>query len=193
MFKALICLWIFQGADGEPGPRGQQGMNGAKGDEGQRGFKGATGPSGLQVKSTTHSKSPVPHLWYSACIIWFISDSIACLRQFWSPSLHLQGMPGPPGEKGESGHVGSMVSTAQQLQHIQHSSQVHCYSPVSVSSLFSALLFRHLALCLMIMILSLSRLILDIDLSFSDSPHTFEYISPLFTLALIFSSLSKAV
>lgn len=49
-FTVLLCLCIFQGTDGEPGPRGQQGMNGAKGDEGYRGLKGATGPSGLQVK-----------------------------------------------------------------------------------------------------------------------------------------------
>lgn len=52
-FTVPACLWIFQGADGEPGPRGQQGMNGAKGDEGHRGFKGASGPSGLQVQITT--------------------------------------------------------------------------------------------------------------------------------------------
>lgn len=45
----MFCC-VFQGADGDPGPRGQQGMNGAKGDEGHRGFKGALGPSGLQVK-----------------------------------------------------------------------------------------------------------------------------------------------
>lgn len=43
-------MHILQGADGEPGPRGQQGMNGAKGDEGLRGFKGASGPLGLQVQ-----------------------------------------------------------------------------------------------------------------------------------------------
>ncbi|GAA6103069.1 uncharacterized, partial [Tachysurus ichikawai] len=38
------------GADGEPGPRGQQGMFGQKGDEGPRGFPGAAGPIGLQVR-----------------------------------------------------------------------------------------------------------------------------------------------
>lgn len=51
-YTGLVCvlnLCMFQGADGEPGPRGQQGMNGVKGDEGPRGFKGASGPSGLQV------------------------------------------------------------------------------------------------------------------------------------------------
>lgn len=57
MLTVLTCLCIFQGADGEPGPRGQQGMNGAKGDEGLRGFKGASGPSGLQVKITINSKT----------------------------------------------------------------------------------------------------------------------------------------
>lgn len=55
----LTCLYMFQGADGEPGPRGQQGMNGAKGDEGHRGFKGASGPSGLQVKITIISRLTV--------------------------------------------------------------------------------------------------------------------------------------
>lgn len=44
-------LWLSQGADGEPGPRGQQGMMGAKGDEGLRGFKGVSGPPGLQVRN----------------------------------------------------------------------------------------------------------------------------------------------
>lgn len=58
-FTVLACLCIFQGADGEPGPRGQQGMNGAKGDEGHRGLKGATGPSGLQVK--LHKQTDCPH------------------------------------------------------------------------------------------------------------------------------------
>lgn len=43
---------IFQGVDGEPGPRGQQGMHGQKGDEGPRGLVGAAGPPGLQVKSS---------------------------------------------------------------------------------------------------------------------------------------------
>lgn len=43
------CTQMLQGADGDPGPRGQQGLNGPKGDEGPRGFKGASGPSGLQV------------------------------------------------------------------------------------------------------------------------------------------------
>lgn len=69
-------------------------------------------------------------------------------------------MPGPSGEKGESGHVGSMVSTAQQSQHTQHSSQAHCFGSVSVSSWFSAPLFRQLALsCMIIMTLTFLGLV----------------------------------
>lgn len=52
MLTAVTCLCVSQGADGEPGLRGQQGMNGGKGDEGLRGFKGAAGPYGLQVGIT---------------------------------------------------------------------------------------------------------------------------------------------
>ena len=129
--SVVTCLRMFQGADGEPGPRGQQGMNGPKGDEGHRGFKGASGPSGLQVRMTINSKkTTVTFHFYTTSV------SISCLKLRRSQYLHLQGMPGPPGEKGESGHVGSMVSAAQQSQHTQHSSQVHRYCPVS--SLFSA-------------------------------------------------------
>uniref|UniRef100_A0A8C7WC11 Procollagen, type V, alpha 1 n=1 Tax=Oncorhynchus mykiss TaxID=8022 RepID=A0A8C7WC11_ONCMY len=39
---------VVWGADGEPGPRGQQGLFGQKGDEGARGFNGPPGPVGLQ-------------------------------------------------------------------------------------------------------------------------------------------------
>lgn len=53
----LTCPCVFQGTDGEPGPRGQQGMNGAKGDEGSRGFKGADGPPGLQVRFPLNFKN----------------------------------------------------------------------------------------------------------------------------------------
>lgn len=72
MLTVLTCLCVFQGADGEPGPRGQQGMNGAKGDEGHRGFKGATGPSGLQVKNYYRlhklTVSPLAHLLFHISI-----------------------------------------------------------------------------------------------------------------------------
>lgn len=75
--SVVTCLCMFQGADGEPGPRGQQGMNGAKGDEGHRGFKGASGPSGLQVRMT------VTFHFYT------ISVSISCLNLRRSQYLHL--------------------------------------------------------------------------------------------------------
>lgn len=77
---------MFQGADGEPGPRGQQGMNGVKGDEGPRGFKGASGPSGLQVKNIMNSRLTVSNgiisdltlLVESNLILWFISVITPC-------------------------------------------------------------------------------------------------------------------
>lgn len=51
--RAFRVLYTFpsssKGADGEPGPRGQQGLFGQKGDEGPRGFPGLPGPVGLQV------------------------------------------------------------------------------------------------------------------------------------------------
>lgn len=118
----LTCLCMFQGADGEPGPRGQQGMNGAKGDEGLRGFKGASGPSGLQARITLKADQDSPE-----CMLCF--HSMPRLHS-WA-FVHSQGMPGPPGEKGESGHVGSMVSVAQR-SHITLIS-----SPASVPHLLS--------------------------------------------------------
>lgn len=50
--KNVLSFPIYQGGDGEPGPRGQQGMFGQKGDEGPRGFPGPPGPIGLQVSLT---------------------------------------------------------------------------------------------------------------------------------------------
>lgn len=48
---------MYQGVDGEVGPRGQQGMYGPKGDEGLRGFKGSQGPIGLQVRLLQSNKT----------------------------------------------------------------------------------------------------------------------------------------
>uniref|UniRef100_H9GD05 Fibrillar collagen NC1 domain-containing protein n=1 Tax=Anolis carolinensis TaxID=28377 RepID=H9GD05_ANOCA len=48
-FRFLMHVFLpSKGADGEPGPRGQQGLFGQKGDEGSRGFPGPPGPVGLQ-------------------------------------------------------------------------------------------------------------------------------------------------
>lgn len=75
---------VFQGADGEPGPRGLQGMRGAKGDEGLRGFKGASGPSGLQVKipktdDFSIGSSLISHLFF---YLWFLSLATSCPINF---------------------------------------------------------------------------------------------------------------
>lgn len=99
MYLSLLCvcvycmcvqhwpLCVFQGVDGEPGPRGQQGMYGPKGDEGARGHKGATGPTGLQVRrrdtpllDCTIHLSTSAYSWQVDCIIshqQHIADSIA--------------------------------------------------------------------------------------------------------------------
>lgn len=135
----LTCLCIFQGTDGEPGPRGQQGMNGAKGDEGSRGFKGASGPSGLQVKMTISSMTDYIAIG-SPLISHFYFSLYLCLLITISAFVGNAGTT--RGERREracwlNGEYCSATSA-----HIQkHSSQVHRCGPVSVSSLFSKPLF----------------------------------------------------
>lgn len=63
---------VFQGVDGEPGPRGMQGLSGAKGDEGLRGFKGGPGPSGLQVKIPKTDDFSFGSTLISHSCLWFL-------------------------------------------------------------------------------------------------------------------------
>lgn len=166
-----LSLCTFQGADGEPGPRGQQGMVGPKGDEGLRGFKGGSGPPGLQVRFP----KLIPHrLMFT---FTFVSLFMSCLT-----ASALTGNARHRGGKRREWTcwLNRKYCSAISAHSTQHSAQVDCYCPVSVSSMFFTPLFKNLVLCFKIIMSRTSLALVKISLDFAHFPNVFHIFSLVF-------------
>lgn len=166
-----LFLRTFQGADGEPGPRGQQGMMGPKGDEGLRGFKGASGPPGLQVRVP----KPIPHRLMFAFM--FVSLFMLCLTAsaLTGNARHSRGK-----RREWTCWLNRKYCSTISAHSTQHSALVDCYRPVSVSSVFFTPLFKNLVLCLKIIMSRTGLALVKISLDFAHFPNAFQIFSLVF-------------